>query len=451
MNRLLTILLALMIWGPPRLRFEQRSVEAAFSHPLNMDGAALFQVGVWLTGGIVASLLVLRRGLPFELTRGPLQGYAFFGIFAAGSALYSVDRLYTLFFASKIVIACLIATFAVRAATGDRVSQLLRVFFAPFLWQWLAIALLYFLVPDLVGVYLRSGSYRLNGGLFLDYGVSAAMSGLFFLTRALYTPGRGRRLLYWLFYMPTWYFVAISQTRTTMLGALFFAAILTLLHPKVSVRLLAVCLGVVGSALALLYGFGQPLMDFITRNEGLESLVGLTGRASAFSYLLDWWRTAPVTGYGYGMSRYLLMAFFNDSGLGIGAAHDALSRVLVELGVVGVLLLMVALLLGWREVLSLWRRSRGNPERYPQAQMILALMVWSTVSSVTSGGIADLSFPFVVAATVAQVANRSLAEIPDAKRRWWWRGTPDSRSTRNRGDDRAVTHPALHYGALEPR
>lgn len=416
MNQLLTILLGLIIWGPPRLRVAPRSAEAAFVNPFNMDAAALFQVGVWLAAGIVTAVLVLRKGVPSELARGPLKWYLIFGMLGIASAVYSSEPFYSLFFALKIVIACLLTVYFVRAAPRDGVSRLLGLFFHVFLLQWLAIGFLYVVAPNLVGSELTSGIYRLNGGILLDYGMSASIAGLFFLARALYLPRRAHRLGYWLLYAVTWCFVAVSQTRTTVIGAALFALVLTLFHPKVTVRLVTVLLTVTGGLFTLASGAGRALVNFMTRNQGLESLAGLTGRVSAFSFLIELWKSAPVTGYGYGMSRDLLLSFMNDSGLGIGAAHDAVSKVLVELGLPGAFVLLVALVLAWREVMTAWHRSRGNPERYPVTQLIMALMVWATVSSVTSGGVADVSFTFIVASITAKTINMAMASVNVAKR-----------------------------------
>ena len=167
-NKLLIVALALMIWGPPRLRLVPRALEASLADPLNIDVAALLQVLVWLFGGLVVLLAMVSRGtgrppLPRALRKGPLAAYLVFCSYALLSAAYSLNAPYTVFFAAKLLIALFACSLLLDAyPPTDAVRRLLAVFYAINVAQWLAIVVYYYASPSLVGRVIPGVGYRLN-------------------------------------------------------------------------------------------------------------------------------------------------------------------------------------------------------------------------------------------------------------------------------------------------
>src|SRR5262249_29887139 len=79
--------------------------------------------------------------------------------------------------------------------------------------------ILYFVAPNLVGdtvegMYHGTPGYRVTGGIFEDYGASALLSGLFFLTVMLFSPIRQRRLLAAIGYVISWLFLFLAKSRS---------------------------------------------------------------------------------------------------------------------------------------------------------------------------------------------------------------------------------------------
>ena len=93
---------------------------------------------------------------------------------------------------------------------------------------------------------------RVTGGIFADYGSSALISGLFFLTVALFGSKPVYRLLAGGAYVGTWVLLVLSQTRSTMAAGVAFLVIMLHAHPRARVQGALIATGV-GVGIAVLY------------------------------------------------------------------------------------------------------------------------------------------------------------------------------------------------------
>ena len=153
----------------------------------------------------------------------------------------------------------------------------------------------------------------------------------------------------------------------------------------------------------------DSIVVFGMRGETVNSLLSLTGRAQAFEFLSYEWSQSPWWGFGYASgSRQLLIRFVKESGLGIGAAHDAASKVLVELGIIGASFLLIVFTIAWLEVISLVRLSAYNPKVRPLAIQVLLLTFFSLINAV-SAGIAEASYPYLVISVTTTILRSRLA------------------------------------------
>lgn len=141
----------------------------------------------------------------------------------------------------------------------------------------------------------------------------------------------------------------------------------------------------------------QALWAYVTRGQTFSELLSLSGRTIAFEYLLQAWRQSPWLGFGFASgTRAWLVSFRYHYHLGIGAAHDALSRVLVDLGALGGGVLFTSL--AW-STLRLWRAiTVGRPRHGSSAvrAQAIALFCAACIRSVVSEGIADFSAIYLV-------------------------------------------------------
>jgi len=323
------------------------------------------------------------------------------------SIVYSINPLYTAAFATRFASGVvLFAYFVATRRCPEKISQIVKTFYLVFFLQWLAIAVLFMYRPSLIGTELRGVGYRLDAALFNDFGVSAALTGVFALQKLTLASSMLHELIFLIVYTLTLYFVYLSRTRFTIFFA-FSALLITLaLSPRLRHKLLFTC-----TLLALLLvvqdaSVSEQLLHYIIRGQSYSEFLSLTGRVQALNYLLSFWREAPVLGLGFAAgSRARLADFVRQSGMQIGSAHDAISKILVELGLIGLTFLSLSLAFAVVEVWRGWRSAREQRAAIPLVQHSIALLGFAVCSSVASAGISDLCFPFLLAVATARSAR----------------------------------------------
>jgi hypothetical protein len=389
----------LIVWGPPALRSSGRELDAALADPLRFDAAALLQVGAWIFADALALYLLLAhvaRRTPFLsalLADRPVRWYGLFGILGLASVTYSSAPVYTAFFAHKIPVGILILALLEWHWPSRRTPRALQVLFIVYSLQAAAIAVLYFVDRQWVtpfGVGDGTGRVRITGGVFGDYGSSALLSGLFFLTVVLFGRKPGYRVLAGAAYVATWVLLILSQTRSTMGAGVAFLAIMLHAHRRARVQGALVVAGVSLAIVGLLPVVTQSIISTGTREgQGFDTL---SGRTVAFSYLVEHWKASPLIGHGFGAgTRSALLDFVVREGINIGAGHDALSTVLVDLGLIGLLFLLVAFAAAWAAVVRLFRARAPDQAAVVGVHQVTCLMVWVTIQTFVS---TSLSGPY---------------------------------------------------------
>lgn len=403
MNKLLAFLIMLIIWGPPSIRFTKRSLGATLQDPSNLDLTILIQITVWLSASLLVIFLFLRQILlrktliPPIIKEGPARWYFIYGLVAVISTVYSVFQLYTLYFSVRLVIAMMLIGYWIMLQRdySQAVKQLLKMIYMVFIFQGAAIILLYFLKPDLVGVAAGKMGYRLTGGIFSDYGGSMLMTGLFLLNLIFYG-NRKYRLLYFSLYVLSWYFLLLSKTRSAIAAGLLFLIVYVLLNEDLNKKFKWIWSFSIAAVIIFWVGYFDPIVDYITRKK--IAFDTLSGRTIAFSYLYERWKESPFLGYGFGAgTRLHLLEFVRTTGMGMGDAHDSLSKVLIDLGIIGLLPILLAFMLAWKSVITLYKkRMRHAPLETSLILQLICLLILVSVQSVFSGGLAALSIPFIV-------------------------------------------------------
>jgi O-antigen ligase len=328
-----------------------------------------------------------------------------FATMAVASTVYSVEPLYTLYFSVKALAAvCVVAIVVGDSLDVKPTRRLLNTFYLVFVLQWVAIMVCFFLDPALVGTEIPGVGYSLNAAVFCDYGMYATVCGVYLLSRALAANRVTRRLTWALLYAASLYFVLLSRTRSMVFAAFLGCAAFVSLNKKRSVRYAGVTVSVLAALSVYPFEWHNTVIDFVMRGQSTTAFMSLTGRANAFDYLLSVWHDSPLTGYGYAAgSRVFLMSFVFDYGMGIGAAHDALSKVLVELGIAGCVVLLACVVAGLLKLATAFRYGAGHAGLRDMWQHALALMLLALVGSVVNGGVADVSFPFLTAVALCEV------------------------------------------------
>jgi O-antigen ligase len=412
----------------------------AFANPFAFDAAAVLQVGAWVfADALLVVLLIshLARRTPFlsdVLADRPIRWYGIYGMLALASVTYSVSSIYTAYFAHKILIELLVLALLEWHWPSRHGSRALQVIFWVYSLQAAAIAILYFVRREWVtpfGSEAGTQSLRLTGGMFGDYGSSALISGLFFLTVALFGSRPAYRWLAAAAYVGTWALLVLSQTRSTMAAGIAFLVIMLHAHPRARVQGALIAAGL-GLAMAAIFPAAlKGVTDVGTRRgEGLDTL---SGRTEAFAYLMDKWQDSPLLGYGFAAgTRNSLIDFVNRRGLNIGAGHDALSTVLVDLGLVGLALLLVAFISAWVAFGRLYRATASDRQATVTTHQVACLLVWVTFKAVVDKGLAGPSEVFMVAIVATWTLRKQAAtalhrQAGDGRDSRWAAVAPETR------------------------
>lgn len=238
MKSLLVAALALLLSGPIRFGSPNRPIETLLVDPLQIDLTIWLQLAIVAFGAMTGLLAWLQRGLyapplPAPLRSGPFFAYFLYAALAAFSVLYSLQPLYTLYFGLRLLVAVGVVGLAAEYLGWKKV---LEIFYFVHVLRWLCIAILYYVWPEVVGTYIKGVGYRLHAQPLNDYGLSAAISGFYFLLRFTEAP-HSRKLLLGC-YAVTLYFLYLSRTRSTILIAVvFFCAPFVSRHQSSNARL----------------------------------------------------------------------------------------------------------------------------------------------------------------------------------------------------------------------
>jgi hypothetical protein len=424
-RRVLLIAALLVVWGPPALRLASRDLDVAFSNPFALDAAAFLQVGAWVLADALVLLLLIshiaRRTdfLSELLADRPLRWYGLYGMLALVSVTWSISWIYTAYFAHKILVGIFVLALLEWHWARRQGSRALQVLFVVFSLQAAAVGILYFVRREWVTLTALSPEggpvgERVTGGIFGDYGSSALLSGLFFLSVALF----GRKPVYRLFagaaYVATWALIVLSQTRSTMAAGAAFLLVMLHAHPRARVHGALIATGVAVVIAGLLPATLNEIVSVATRRgEGLDTL---SGRTEAFAFLIEHWQDSPLLGYGFGSgARYLLIDFVAREGLLIGAGHDVVSTVLADLGVIGFFFLLVAYVSAWLAVGRLYRANGSYTEANVAVHQIVCLLIWVTFNAVVDKGLAGSSQIFVVALVAMWTLRRQALARPSER------------------------------------
>jgi hypothetical protein len=418
-RRSLIVAALLIVWGPPALRLGGRDLDVALANPFALDAAAFLQVGAWVFADALVLLLLLshlaRRTqfLSDLLADRPLRSYGLYAVLGLASVSYSSSPIYTAFFGQKILIGILVLAMLEWHWPSRHGSRALQVLFVVYSLQAAAIGMLYFVDREWVIPFASSGDtepVRVTGGVFADYGSSALLSGLFFLTVVLFGSKPRYRFLAGAAYVATWALMVLSQTRSTMAAGVIFLVIMLHAHPRARVHGALVATGAGVVIVGLLPAVLRGVVSVGTREgEGLETL---SGRTVAFSYLIERWEDSPLLGYGFAAgTRDSLSDFLTRRGMNIGAGHDALSTVLVDLGIIGLTLLLVAFVAAWVAFGRLYQATASDRHATVGAHQVACLLVWVTIQTVVSASLA-LPYQVFIVAMVATWTLRHAVRLP---------------------------------------
>ena len=351
------LLLLIVLSG---LTFRLRDVQDIDAAPV--DGSALLRIALECVVALVLLFRLASGGIswPRFAFRGPTAFLSTFVLLSAASAFWSVRPGWTFYKSWEYgvdiaFVAALVAALPLAAK-----------YKALFNWMWLLIGLAVlaawvgaiiapneafsygqqgiFPIPELSGVWpLQAANSVGDLGALLSV---VALARLFLTAR-----GRSKQRVYWVLLVVGLVTMFVAQCRTSIAGFLFGTLLLFTLTGRIGAGIL---LGSASGLVAMFAGLAAPVWTYLTRSQQQQQLLSLSGR-------LDWWTAAwakiverPLIGWGgFAGGRFLILT-------GESAAadiHSSFVETLLDTGVPGLLLLLLALAGTWW---ILWRGARSR-------------------------------------------------------------------------------------------
>jgi len=234
-------------------------------------------------------------------------------------------------------------------------------------WNWFLVCLLLvsvyagmFIWPEYAiyeakGVFGFSIQGVLPGIATNGVGQLAAILGIVALVRILH--GTKQRAIYAPLLLASAFTMVLSQSRSPIL-AFMVAALIVLFASR---RFLPLALfGVPLIALLFSSVYNEAVYEFLRRGQSDGEITTLTGRTVYWESSLQALRENPLTGYGANAGgRYILQSTLNEAG--VSTVHSTWVEVLLDTGIVGAMLLLVALVVTVFYLLKLYSRAMINP------------------------------------------------------------------------------------------
>jgi O-antigen ligase len=351
------LLLLIVLSG---LTFRLRDVQDINAAPV--DGWAFLRIALECFVALLLSFqLVSGRvsWLRFAF-RGPTALLSAFALLSAASAFWSVRPDWTVYKSWEYGVDIAFVAALVAALPSARKYKCL------FNWMWTLIGLAVlaawvgaiiapneafsygqqgsFPIPELSGVWpLQAANSVGDLGALLSI---VALGRLFLTARA-----KSSQRVYWVLLAVGLVTMFVAQCRTSIAGFLFGTLLLFILTGRTVAGILV---GGASALAAMFAGLGAAVWTYLTRSQQQQQLLSLSGR-------LDWWTTAwakilerPLIGWGgFAGGRFLILT--GDSAA--ADIHSSFVETLLDTGIPGLLLLLLALAGTWW---ILWRGARSR-------------------------------------------------------------------------------------------
>jgi O-antigen ligase len=304
-----------------------------------------------------------------ELATGAIGFFFFFALWGSASSLWSVSTVGTIIKSSEY--AAMLAVFALTASVifltirnpQNWTFALKSVFDFCWFLVFLLISSVYLGMLIWPEVAIQRG-YRegllgwwIQGALPAiaanSVGHIGAVMGIVAVVRLLWKPGS--RTFWAAILAISIVTMVLTQSRSPILA--FFVAVVAVLIASRRFGLLAL----VGVSLGagLLTNRVQLVYDFMRRNQTDENLTSLTGRVHYWQSSFDALRDSPIGGYGANVGgRYVLQSYLGDT---VSTVHSTWVEVVLDTGLVGLTLFLVALASTWFWLFRLRSYAMKNP------------------------------------------------------------------------------------------
>ncbi len=385
-----------------------------------IDGWAYFRIGVaGLVGLVLIGRLLSKRTHWLRwLFRGSIGIMAVYAAICLVSTMWSVRPAWTLYKSMEYMLdLSVLCAVLVTVKSSEEFERFMN-------WAWTLLGLM--LVTTWIGAIIdpvdafEAGQHfgplgvRLNGVVPAlsanSVGEFSAVLAILALCRLMYDPERRfDRAWYSFLFLFSVATLIFSQTRAAI-AALFLAVILLLILTR---RVLLGAAIAIGSAFAVIIllaftKFGSLVWDFVLRGEQVSEVEGLSGRIGFWQYAFQKFQERPWTGFGgFAGGRFVILPALGH--YEIPDVHSSLVESLVDVGIWGPLLIIIALISMWWFMRKASHSPLLNLHEQRLAIESLAILAIITVRCAVSGNITSHpAFAFLTLLCCAEFMRRRL-------------------------------------------
>ena len=372
--------------------FRARDAKQLAQNPVDL-AASVRIVAVAVVGIIVFSTgLVTRKDIINKLFHG-LPGLMFaYGLIGIASSIYSVFPTLSLYKACEIIVdVSMIAFFLSRYPSRTDMKRWID-------FTWFMVALLITIIwveailfpnrafrptrlTTIIGFQLQGVMPYIHPNWV---GVLAAILIIASLSRTLNARKQNARTVYIISLSVGVITLVLAQTRTSLFGVIIAVMAMLLLNKRIRL------LGFVALLLILIIIFSDLpslLLKYVIRGQTWELFFSFTGR-------MHWWRfgweafcESPIYGYGFGAGvRYVV--FSSMGNFATATMHNSWLEVLVNVGILGLIPVVLAFLGTWRTLLRISFRPPSWFDRTMRMLSIemIGLFIILSLDFITAGG-----------------------------------------------------------------
>jgi len=170
----------------------------------------------------------------------------------------------------------------------------------------------------------------------------------------------------------------IAQSRTSLIGFVVATAVWLLLNRKIKILFFVL---LVGFMIILNIATSEFIVEYFKRGSSDEMLYTLTGRIQAWGHAWQMFKQSPILGYGFASgARFDVL-----HGQGMVGMHGSLFDVLVNVGLLGLIPWLLALIVCWVQLLGTFLRysQHMSPTVKMFHSLVISIMVLITFRAFT--------------------------------------------------------------------
>lgn len=308
----------------------------------SIDAQTILKLSIWCSAVVIA--FFSTRRLDIELFRGDIKWLTLFSLLALGSATYSLTPAYTFGGGVAAISYCAIAVCAAAHLTRREILYSLLIGTS----LVLIVSLGMFFVMGWGMAALESGPAIRLGGITGTPNSLGRASSLVLLVVGALVVGYRLPIYSWRCLIPIGLAVScliLSDSRTPTVAVISAFGFYLLRRRPAAGFAVAVAAGITTLMLFNLDVPWQELARSITRTGRVSEMTTLTGRTDIWHATWNAFLERPLLGYGYGSTKILLPEVYRGFwGFTVTQAHNMYLQTLVTMGVVGLILVLMALL-----------------------------------------------------------------------------------------------------------